>query len=688
MGILFLLILCFSIFLFNLCPTISSGDSGEFCASSIILGLPHSPSYPFFCILGKIFTIIIPFGDLAYRINILSAFFAILTTFFIYKIINILAEKNNKTFSLFVSILFPFSLSIYRTSIQTEVFTLNVFFVSLIIYLYIYFIKSQDKFLNTYLYLISYIFGIGLGNHHTIIFIIPGIFISFIILLKTKLEYFKKGFLKNLTLCFIFFLIGFSIYLYLPVRASKTPALNWGNPVNFHNFYRVITRADYGSLRLTVGEKLNYNLNNTVKQLLRFLKNHNSQFTLIGLILGIIGICYGYKKNKLITVLIFISWFISGPGFIFLSYLPFDAQSDGILERFFIMSNFFWIFFIFLATEYILNLINKKYFLFFILLVILFYNFYINLKQNNLRNYYLTYDYGKNILNTFKYNTIFFIDGGDDTFYSLAYLCFGKKLRQDIELHDRGGLVFKNIYGNDFRSLTKEEKEIRRNITEKKFINQRPVFYSTFNKKILPDCELIQRGILYCVKNNEYKNIDYFEFYSLRSLYKEYYDYRSRALVPVYIYFKGLMKQDIELLKYFDYAYNKWPEVLWLKHNIIIELHERAYSYFQNNNFYLSELFYKKIIEIKQDDTYALVNLGVIYEKKNMLDTAKNIYERAIKINPDYTEAYYNLGVIYWREKNWAKVIENFKRVLQINPDHQGAKQYLPKAQYFYNFNR
>ena len=53
-----------------------------------------------------------------------------------------------------------------------------------------------------------------------------------------------------------FFLLGLSVYLYLPVRSLKNPQLDWGNPENLHNFWRVFTRADYGSLSLTVGEKL------------------------------------------------------------------------------------------------------------------------------------------------------------------------------------------------------------------------------------------------------------------------------------------------------------------------------------------------------------------------------------------------------------------------------------------------
>jgi len=54
-------------------PSFTVGDAGELCAASVIRGLAHSPGYPLFILLGKvIITLIIPWGNYAYRINLLS----------------------------------------------------------------------------------------------------------------------------------------------------------------------------------------------------------------------------------------------------------------------------------------------------------------------------------------------------------------------------------------------------------------------------------------------------------------------------------------------------------------------------------------------------------------------------------------------------------------------------------------
>ena len=106
-------------------------------------------------------------------------------------------------------------------------------------------------------------------------------------------------------------MLGLSIYAYLPVRAAKTPQLNWGNPVNVTNFIRDVTRADYGSLSLTVGEKLPRTLSNSLRQMERFAGAIREQFTVFGLVLGVLGLYYGVKKKYSNFRIIVFVWFLS-----------------------------------------------------------------------------------------------------------------------------------------------------------------------------------------------------------------------------------------------------------------------------------------------------------------------------------------------------------------------------------------
>src|SRR5262249_37695573 len=48
----------------TLCPTIFTSGAGENVTAVALLGVPHPPGFPLFCLLGKIFTLIVPVGNI------------------------------------------------------------------------------------------------------------------------------------------------------------------------------------------------------------------------------------------------------------------------------------------------------------------------------------------------------------------------------------------------------------------------------------------------------------------------------------------------------------------------------------------------------------------------------------------------------------------------------------------------
>ena len=55
------------LFLTTFSTRVSLGDSPESIAGIHALGILHSPGYPAYVVLGRVFTIIVPFGPLAMR---------------------------------------------------------------------------------------------------------------------------------------------------------------------------------------------------------------------------------------------------------------------------------------------------------------------------------------------------------------------------------------------------------------------------------------------------------------------------------------------------------------------------------------------------------------------------------------------------------------------------------------------
>lgn len=70
-ALLFLLFL--ALYVRTAAPSVLSGDSAEFQLAAALLGVPHPTTYPLYVLLGHLATLLLPLGDLAWRVTIVSA---------------------------------------------------------------------------------------------------------------------------------------------------------------------------------------------------------------------------------------------------------------------------------------------------------------------------------------------------------------------------------------------------------------------------------------------------------------------------------------------------------------------------------------------------------------------------------------------------------------------------------------
>ena len=83
-GLVFLI--PFVVYLITVAPTVPFWDGGEFIATSYILGIPHPPGSPLYILIGRIFSML-PFGEVAWRVNMSSGLFSALTVMMVYIIV-------------------------------------------------------------------------------------------------------------------------------------------------------------------------------------------------------------------------------------------------------------------------------------------------------------------------------------------------------------------------------------------------------------------------------------------------------------------------------------------------------------------------------------------------------------------------------------------------------------------------
>ncbi|HEY2330253.1 MAG TPA: DUF2723 domain-containing protein [Verrucomicrobiae bacterium] len=76
LGITFLAV--WIVYLWTLAPELTLEDSGELCTGSFYAGIPHPPGYPFWAIYSWFWTFILPFGNVAWRVEVGESFAAAL----------------------------------------------------------------------------------------------------------------------------------------------------------------------------------------------------------------------------------------------------------------------------------------------------------------------------------------------------------------------------------------------------------------------------------------------------------------------------------------------------------------------------------------------------------------------------------------------------------------------------------
>ncbi|NJN97746.1 MAG: DUF2723 domain-containing protein, partial [Anaerolineales bacterium] len=154
-----LFIASFLLYLATLAPSVVTifDDSLEFQLVTYQLGIAHPTGYPLYTLLGKLFTLIVPVGNIAYRVNLMSAFFGAATVAVVYLLVVQIAGRlegwkhgSNPTFQLsnlptfhltlhlggiIGALLFAVGPVFWQQATIAEVYTLNAFWVALLLFL-------------------------------------------------------------------------------------------------------------------------------------------------------------------------------------------------------------------------------------------------------------------------------------------------------------------------------------------------------------------------------------------------------------------------------------------------------------------------------------------------------------------------------------------------------------------------
>ena len=282
-------------------------DSGEFIATSNILGLPHPPGSPVVTMLGRLICLI-PFQSVAWRVNFLSSIASSLTALFTFLVT---ARALRRWFAagapaaaqwiacevggLVAAYFLAFSNAFWDSAIEAEAYS----FASLAIIFTVWLAfnwwdhlgeRANDAILILIAYLLSFAIGIHLGS----VLVAPGLIVLFALVrpsyftnagfwlsfagvgafllaivgdefyagadvpgliywvwlavLVTVYAMHRKKLIRNnlFTWWTLAIIIGFSVQLFLLIRSQQHPIINEGAPQTLDTWKEYLLRKQYG----------------------------------------------------------------------------------------------------------------------------------------------------------------------------------------------------------------------------------------------------------------------------------------------------------------------------------------------------------------------------------------------------------------------------------------------------------
>lgn len=294
-------------YLRTLASTVSLWDCGEFISCAYILGIPHPPGAPLYLLLGRLFTMLPLGGEIAWRVNLISALASATTVWLTYLIILQLIRACKRETAAWLeaaaafvgALALAFSDSFWFNAVEAEVYALSTCLTALVIWLALRWAYTPEtRSPLRYLVLIAYLIALAVGVHLLNVLTIPALLL--LIYFKTRpwpwfkwlmlfallalaasllftdiLEsiaalapvaklgggfallaallmlivaaYRQTGNLPRLLFTVLFLLgLGYSTYVTVLLRSNLDPAIDENDPQNWPQLVSYLNREQYG----------------------------------------------------------------------------------------------------------------------------------------------------------------------------------------------------------------------------------------------------------------------------------------------------------------------------------------------------------------------------------------------------------------------------------------------------------
>jgi hypothetical protein len=432
-------------YLITISPTVSFWDSGEFIATSYIMGIPHPPGTPFYVVVGRVFSML-PLAERALSVNLMSALSGALACLFLYLItVKIIVRWRGvprtvtESVTLYLAgasaaVAGGFAGSFWTNSIEAEVYSPSAFIMAFTVWLMVRWSERHaEPGSRNSLVLICYLLGLSVGLHLGTVLVLPA-FVLFALLVDYRLF----GDVRFLVFVVLVGILGVSNHLFLPIRSSLNPPIDEANPERWVAFKDCLLRKQYKPMTPFVRQAP------WSFQFGMFWRYFKEQWTSPGMtwtgllmLAGGAGAVIQFFKDRRAFVLIGSIFLVMSLGLVI--YMNFTDHEVRERDYFFSHGFFFFCVWIGVAFAYLADLVAKRgrpklvVPLSIVLLIFTGSSYLVNFETHDRRGDYNAHDYAYNMLATVDENGLIFTNGDNDTF-PLWFIQEVKGFRKDVRV--------------------------------------------------------------------------------------------------------------------------------------------------------------------------------------------------------------------------------------------------------------
>src|SRR5687768_5975524 len=265
-----------AVYLRTMCRTIYVGDSGELAAAVHVMGIPHPPGYPLYVLLGKLFSVLVPVGSPALRLNVFSAVCSSASVALV--CLTMLALGFAWPVAAAVALTWAFSASLWSQSGIPRVYALGALVSALATYFAIRWYMEPSQ--TWWLVASALVVGLGLANHPVVAVHAPAVLLMVILREPRVLA---DPWLWTLGVaCLIPPLALY--FVWIPLRARANPVVNWGNIRTREDLRKFLQRKEYWRYRYVRSPR------QAVEVIWFYVKRIGTEFGIIGTTAIIVGL--------------------------------------------------------------------------------------------------------------------------------------------------------------------------------------------------------------------------------------------------------------------------------------------------------------------------------------------------------------------------------------------------------------